>query len=259
MMPLRLYVVITPPLLMPPEKGDSGKGAAAEPAPPTTTPLVNAETVPVLAMPPPKVAMAPMVRMPVAPEIVPALLMPPPKVGAEKKIAEPSAMSALCLSIEMPPLMTPVLEIEPVTVPLTSAMPDGLIVPSLVMLPVKLVFWTQTLAVVCAAGLSNAAEIVCTHDAAHAEGMPAPIRSAIAELDSNKARLRPRAYIDKNTPCPGVAARLRNKIKKSAASRLWHAARRVEIKQPFDSLNSCPMLPTGHTNLALAFLPTLSH
>jgi hypothetical protein len=56
---------------------------------------------------------------------------------------------------------------------------------------------------------------------------------------------------------PGVAARYRNKVKKSAAGRLWHAARGVEIEQPFDSLDSCPMLPTGHTNLARAYRPAL--
>jgi hypothetical protein len=37
---------------------------------------------------------------------------------------------------------------------------------------------------------------VCTQDAAHADGMPAPTRSASAELDSNKLRLRRRAYMD---------------------------------------------------------------
>jgi hypothetical protein len=38
--------------------------------------------------------------------------------------------------------------------------------------------------------------MVCTQDAAHADGVPAPTSSAIAELDSNKPRLRRRAYMD---------------------------------------------------------------
>jgi hypothetical protein len=88
----------------------------------------------------------------------------------------------------MPPEIVPVLVIPPVIVPWLSVMPEGLMVPSLVIEPVKLVLVTQKPATVVAAGLSVVALIGM--QAAHAEGIPMPINSAASELDANKLRLR---------------------------------------------------------------------
>jgi hypothetical protein len=77
----------------------------------------------------------------------------------------------------------------PVTVPFTKAMPEGLMVPSLVMLPEKMVFSTQTLATTCPLGLSNGAVMGLLHGAAKADGAPPPINNAATELEANNARI----------------------------------------------------------------------
>jgi hypothetical protein len=92
----------------------------------------------------------------------------------------------------MPPLMIPLLTTCPLTVPLTNTMPEGLIVPLLMMLPAKLVFWTQTLVTVTAALLVNGPVIVMLQGAASAARAPVPIKSAATELDANNRPNRPR-------------------------------------------------------------------
>src|SRR5205807_2647895 len=110
--------------------------------------------------------------MPVRPaEIVPALPMPPRKVDPVIEIAMPVAVIALALSRLMPPAMLPVDAMKPVIVPLLKVMPPGAIVPSLVMLPVKLVFVTATHGVVAATGLSKLA-LMLLAQAANAAGAP---------------------------------------------------------------------------------------
>ncbi|MGB6750003.1 MAG: hypothetical protein WBE51_18490, partial [Xanthobacteraceae bacterium] len=81
-----------------------------------------------------------------AAEIVPELEMPPEKVEPVMAIAVGVGVDAVILlaeSSEMPPAIVPVLEICPDIVPLVNFMPEGLIVPELSMLPVKLVAVTQ--------------------------------------------------------------------------------------------------------------------
>src|SRR5260370_8345769 len=70
-------------------------------------------------------------------------------------------------------------------------MPPGLIVRSLVRLPVKLVFWTETLATVVNAGLSNAAVMMLVHDAASACGVPPAIIMAVSDDAASHAWRRP--------------------------------------------------------------------
>lgn len=81
-----------------------------------------------------------------AAEIVPELAMPPEKVEPVIAMAVGVGVDAVILlaeSSEMPPAIVPVLEICPDIVPLVNFMPEGLIVPELSMLPVKLVAVTQ--------------------------------------------------------------------------------------------------------------------
>lgn len=85
-------------------------------------------------------------------------------------------------------MIVPVLLIAPVIVPLLSAMPEGLIVPSFVIEPLKLVLVTQKPATVVPIGLSVVA--LTGMQAAHADGIPMPINSATSELDASKLRLR---------------------------------------------------------------------
>jgi hypothetical protein len=125
---------------------------------------------------------------PVPPEIVPVLEMPPLKLGPLTAMAVAVAAIWLVLSREMPPAIVPVLVIPPVIVPWLNVMPEGLIVPSLVIEPLKLVLVTQKPATVVAAGLSVVALIWM--QAADAEGIPKPINSAASELDASKLRLR---------------------------------------------------------------------
>jgi hypothetical protein len=68
-------------------------------------------------------------------------------------------------------------------VPLVKTMPSGLIVPSLVILPVKLVLVTQTPAAVDALGLSKLALMLT--QAANAGGAPPPIRTAASEVEAS--------------------------------------------------------------------------
>jgi hypothetical protein len=84
-----------------------------------------------------------------AAEIVPALEMPPVKVGPAIMIeVPPEEAILLVVSSDMPPAITPVVLMKPAIVPFWKVMPEGEMVPSLVMLPVKLVFFTHTLATV---------------------------------------------------------------------------------------------------------------
>ncbi len=65
---------------------------------------------------------------------VPELLMPPLKIAPPIEMAVWPPLIMFVASSEMPPLMTPALRTEPLIVPPTKAMPEGLIDPSLVML-----------------------------------------------------------------------------------------------------------------------------
>ncbi len=83
--------------------------------------------MPLLVMPPVKVETPPK-RLPttmplLAAEILPALVMPPPKVGPVIEMAVAAEVILLALSRVMPPAMMPLSKIEPVIVPLKSEMP----------------------------------------------------------------------------------------------------------------------------------------
>jgi hypothetical protein len=65
-------------------------------------------------------------------------------------------------------------------------MPEGLIVPSLVILPEKLVLATQMPAIVVGEGLSYPPPPFT--QAAKAAGVPPPIRIAATELDASSSR-----------------------------------------------------------------------
>ena len=105
-------------------------------------PKSPAESVPLLAMPPVKVATL-SIKTPVRAdvEIVPALLMPPRKVEPWMKIAVAVAVSSLVLSIRMPWFVAEILPlstIEPVMVLATMLMAvAAAMVPALEILPVK--------------------------------------------------------------------------------------------------------------------------
>ena len=155
-------------MLMPPEKFDTVTDEwepNATASPPTWMPralLIE----PALVMPPAKVeivtdtpaALKAPTKMPLLfAAIMPLLLMPPEKAPPLIAIAVPVLEITLLPSRLMPPAIVPVEMMEPVMVPLLKVMPPGEIVPSLVMLPVKLVLVTATHGVVCAAGLSKPA------------------------------------------------------------------------------------------------------
>jgi hypothetical protein len=142
---------IVPELLMPPVKLDMVR-VVREALPPTQMPLpallpkpkpkTGAEMVPELLMPPSKVAvLSTTIALPKVDMIVPALLMPPEKTESLIEIAvRLYEATALVRSIEMPPPIVPESAI-PSTVavmvlPFVSAMPLGLIVPELAMVPV---------------------------------------------------------------------------------------------------------------------------
>src|ERR1700722_6205004 len=185
----------------------------------TPMPAWNPETLPALLISPEKVTglwtKIPKKRLPfeITPEAL--LTMPPEKVGALTKtaplrlpllrippvnVSPPIEITLLApvitlwLSIVMPPRMVPVEAITPVMVPLVNVMPPGEIVPSLVMLPVKLVWVTATQAVVWRAGLSKPLPLPAplAHRAS-AGDVPPPMSNADTELDaSNRSKLRPR-------------------------------------------------------------------
>ena len=201
--------LVTEPMAMPvPNRGLSAEIVPVfmmlpenvETAERTMPPLLAEEIVPLLLMLPEKLVRLtiPFVfptRMPrpVVDEIVPALDMPPLKLGPLIEMAFAVAMILLALSREIPPAIVPVLLIPPVIVPLLNVMPEGLIVPSFVIEPLKLVLVTQKPATVVPIGLSVVA-LTCTQ-AAHAEGIPTPINSGTRELDASKLRLRYRCHI----------------------------------------------------------------
>src|ERR1017187_7791292 len=109
--------------------------------------------------------------------------MPPENVLPLNAIAVLVAVMLLWLSSLIPPAMAPVLAMEPEMVPLVKTTPPGLIVPSLVILPVKLVLVTQTPAAVDALGLSKLA--LTLTQAANAGGAPPPIRTAASEVEAS--------------------------------------------------------------------------
>ena len=213
-------VPIEPVLVMPPVKVEMVM-LVVEPSarPPTKIPFSKPDKiVPELVMPPAKVSTVtepkrpnrlfavPPTKMPSPGAVMtPALVIPPPRLGTVTAppplVLPPIKMPmkvpwiALVLSSEIPPLMTPVLPTKPVMVPLTKAMPEGLIVPSLVMAPVKLVLSTQTLATVFPDGLSKLAVILFTHGAASAAGAPPPIKIAATDDDASNRRSRQRPPI----------------------------------------------------------------
>src|ERR1051326_4320366 len=148
--------------------------------PPANVTILVADTavmppamVPELAMPPLNVAIVPDDRPtamtgPETPpvEMVPALEMPPRNVTPVPWIAGVAfVVIRLAPSTRMRPAIMPLSTMWPVIVPLAKVMPPGEIVPSLVMLPVKLVLTMATQGVVAAAGLSKVAWIVLAHAA----------------------------------------------------------------------------------------------
>jgi hypothetical protein len=193
----------------------------------------DAEIVPELLTPPAKVVivMAPPVtpvpptRTPLRAESVPAFLIPPRKVGPLIEMALPEVEIALLTSSAMPPVMIPDEPMKPVMLPLVKVIPPGAIVPSLVILPVKLVLVTATQGVECAAGLSKAALMLLTH-AASAGGAPPPISSAAAELDSRRTALRPPEPINIRLPRwrrPSKAALDSKRPRYANMARIWGA------------------------------------
>jgi hypothetical protein len=178
---------IVPILMMLPENVETADISIAT--------LFAEEMIPLLLMLPEKLvrvvkpsALPTTMAGPLVPEIMPALDMPPLKPVPPIVMAVPVAAILLVLSREMPPEIVPVLVIPPVIVPLVNVTPEGLIVPSFVIEPLKLVLVTQKPATVVPAGLSVVALIWV--QAAHAEGTPTPINSVASELDASKLRLR---------------------------------------------------------------------